>query len=391
MTKKNKIYGSSILVFALLSLLFVDRCTTINLSTASIFQTKDYQNFKTLMGRPGSVNYEIVPVKGYFPVLYDSIRNEFYVANNQGLTKFDSLGNILFSNEIEKEKWTSVHNFSNFTPFVFAEKGVYDFSGEQLKYSAFTRIQNADDALSPADFKGLIEANYKEAELVIYGQDLQVDTAKYAYPIYFNIEGNWQLLFAPQDEYRFSHQNSQYSGKDIIGQIDLENFPAKLGNQKLIVLKDQSSGRYSTPQRGEIMDDNNLKTYYSQILAEQKLNYKTADKIKLLSRKKEEYYSTGSFLDLPDWVSPSFTNTGYFQLKYRYENIYIKETVMKYFGESKIKNELFLYELPRNLRKKSRVAFLHYGLDLGGFDDPQTNEYNPFIKNAGLYIIKPKN
>lgn len=391
MTTKNKIRVGAILLFILLSLLFVDRCTTINLTTSTIFQPRSYKNFKSLSERPTSEHYEIVPVKAYFPILFDSIRSEFYVANNQGLTKYDSIGNILFSQEIEKEKFTSVHNFSNFTPFVFSQKGVYDFSGEQLKYSAFTNIQNADNSLTPSEFKVFIEKYYKEADFAIFDQDLEVEQAKYAFPMYFYIKGNWYLLFAPQDEFRFSHQNSNYSGKDIFGQIDLENFPAKLGNKKLLVLKDELARRYSSTQRGEVIDDGYLDKYTSQILAEKKFNYNTSDKIKLLSRTKKDYYSSGSILDLPHWVQPSFMNTGYFQLKYKNEKLYFKETVMKYFGESIIKDELFLYELPKTLRKKSRVAFLHYGLDLGGFDDSQTNIYHPIIKNGGLYIIKPKN
>ena len=127
---------------------FLDRCTTINITTADVFRPNSYQKFKELPQNPQSQNYEIVLAEGDFPVLYDSIRNEFYLKNHQGLSKYDASGNLLISNDLKNEKYTSIFDFSNFIPYVFAEKGVYDFSGKKMIFIPFSKVLNYDNELS---------------------------------------------------------------------------------------------------------------------------------------------------------------------------------------------------------------------------------------------------
>ena len=57
----------------------------------------------------------------------------------------------------------------------------------------------------------------------------------------------------------------------------------------------------------------------------------------------------------------------------------------------KCETETYLYESPLLSRSKAKVAFLHYGLDLGGSYDNNTGITTSDIKNNGLYIIRPKN
>lgn len=370
-------------------LLFIEKCSLINLSTADIFRPKAYQNFKGLQDTVQSGDYEIVPIAGDFPILFDSIKSEFYIANNRGLTKIDAQGNVLFSADLLKEKNTSVFDFANFSPYVFTENGVYDFSGNELKYEAFSKILNVENELSDGNFKTLFEKYYQEAELVLYGTDRNIDFNRDCLPMYFKIKNRWTLLFSQKGDHRFTHQLS-LDADDIIGQIDFENFPAKFSDKRLMVLKDHKNGIYSTQQVGIKIDDRYLETYFTQILKEQKLDYRTANKFELLSYKKESYYYTGSYWNLPKWVAPSFLNTAYFELVYYKEKLFFKEKVIKHFSNFKCKNELYLYEVPVNLRKKTKVAFIDYDLNIGGHVNDSTGVVDPIIKNAGLYMVRPR-
>jgi len=386
-----KKFAVIILIISLLFLLFLDRCTTINVTTADIFRPKSYQYFKELPQKPQSENFEIVPALGTFPILYNSSQNEFYIKHGQGLTKYDSAGNVIISNDLAKEKYTSMFDFANFVPYVFAEKGVYDYSGKRLVYSQFSKIINANNELNNQEFKSIFEDNYRKANLVIYDTDRNIEYGRECFPMYFQSDNQWILMFSQKGDYRFSHQGNSEIKTDTIGQIDFLGFPAKFSNQRLMVLKDFQNGIYSINQIGkERIDDQYLNTYYTQILKEKKLDYQTDDEIKLLSRKKEQYHEMGNPFSLPKWISPSFINTAFFRLTYQKEKLFLKAQAVKYSDNRTVQNDMYLYELPKNLRSKSKLSFLDYALDLGGYMDSTTGESDPIIKNSGLYLIKPK-
>ena len=381
-----------ILIVCITVLFFVDRCTTVNLTTADIFRPESYDHFKNLTQKPQSKSYEIIPAKGSFPVLYDSVNNVFYIRNGQGLTKYDAVGNVIISNDLSKEKYTSTFDFANFVPYVFAQNGIYDFSGKTLFYSKFSQVLNAENELSDQDFKSIFETNYRNADLVIYDTNRNVDSEKDCQPMYFKIKNEWILMFSQKGDYRFSHQGSNDVKNDTIGQIDFLGFPSKFADKRLMVLKDSKNAIFSIRQMGkEDITDDYLDTYYTQILKERKTDYSTNDNVKLLSRRKDDYYFTGNPFGLPDWVSPSFMNTGFFRLNYRGEHIYFKEKAVKMSSDSKVQNDFYIYELPQKYRAKSKLAFLHYSLDVGGYMNDSTQVVEPIIRNAGLYIIKPKN
>ena len=362
-------------------MLFIEKCSLVNLSTSDIFRPKSYEKFKGLLDTIHSKSFEIVPIQGDFPILFDSIKNEFYLSNKNGITKIDASGNMVITAELLTEKQTSVFDFANFTPYVFSEKGVFDFSGDKLIYTPFSRIENFKNEINNADFKAVFEKYYDKAELVIYDTDRNIEIERACYPMYFKIKNEWILLFSQKGDYRFTN--------DTIGQRDFDKFPAKFNNKRLMVLKENENGIYSTKQVGEKVDEEYLKTYYGQILKERKFDYQTNNEIKIISHKKDSYYYTGGYFKFADWVCPSFLNTAYFQLTYNDENLFFKEKAVKYYSDTKCKKELYLYELPKKFRKKSKIAFLDYNLNLGSKLYPNGNII-PIIKNNGLYLIRPK-
>lgn len=388
--KRTKKIIFSAIIGGVCILFFVDRCTTINLTTSNIFRNKYYDNFKELSNNPQCKSYEIIPARGTFPILYDSIKNEFYLKNSQGLTKYDAFGNVLISNDLEKEKYTSAFDFANFIPYIFAENGVYDFSGKELVYSAFSKVFNSKNEIGNEDFKSIFEKYYDDAELVVYDTDRNIESDRECYPMYFKIKDQWILLFSQKGDDRFTHLNNGIMESDTIGQIDFKNNPAKFSNKRLIFLKDYKNKTYSSEKTREDINDQYLDTYFGQILKERKLDYKTNDLIKMLSYKKESYYSGGNFFNLPSWITPSFINKAYFKLSYHNENLFFRAKAIKYFNDSKFQNNLFLYELPQNLRKKTDVAFLDYNFNLDEYVNGHISSVDPKIINTGLYLIRKK-
>lgn len=366
-------------IFTVLVLVFIEKCSLINLSTSDVFRPNSYKTFKGLSNKVSSKKYEILKIEGDFPILFDSIKNEFYLSNKNGLTKIDAMGNVMFSENLLKEKYTSVFDFVNHTPYVFSEKGVYDFSGNELVFLPYSKIQNAENDISNSDFKTLFENYYQNADLVIFGNERN-NNLDYSDPIYFRINNQWILLFSQEGYFRFNN--------NTIGNKDLEMYPAKLNNNKLIVLKDNEYTTYSTKQLSDKIDDEYLNTYHDK-LKEQKLDYQSNNKIKMLSYKKEAYHFTGSYLSLPDWVFPTYLNAAYFQLTYNGDNLYFKEKTIKFYSEPEPQNNLNLYQLPKKFRNKSEVSFIDFNLNLGGYMD-RYGSFVPENKNIGIYIVKPK-
>ncbi|GGX33552.1 hypothetical protein [Aquimarina muelleri] len=377
-----------LIIISLLFLVFFKKCTLINLN----FTTQTFKNPNKLTGKIQSKNYEIVPVEGNFPILFDSIKSEFYLKNYQGLTKIDAEGNILISEDLLTEDYTSVFNFENFIPYVFTKNGVYDFSGEKLIYTDFSIILNSyemSDEMSDDNFKSIFEAHYKNAELVIYESYHNFNYEKDVRPMYFKIDNEWVLLFSQILDDRFSDQIIT-DNREIIGRIDYENFSAKFGDKTLIVLKNSKTNTYSLPNHYRFKFDTEYLNDSYEILNEQKLNYQSNNEIKMVYHKKEGYLSQGRPWNIPDWFLPSFLMTGYFELNYENENLFFKETVVQHFSEINYQNNLYLYELPKKYRKKVKISFLDYNLNIGGTRNDSTGVVDPKIKSVGLYMIKPK-
>lgn len=361
----------------------------VNLSTSDFFRPKKYQNANSLLSTIQSENYEIISIEGDFPILFDSIKNEFYIKNKRGLTKINSQGDIILSENLLSEEYTSVYDFANFTPYVFSENIVYDFSGDRLIKSNLDKRLNTNNELTENEFKNTFEKMYQTAEIVIYETDRNIDYNRNCFPIYFKINDKWILLYSKKDDYQFTHSNTQEDYGNIIGQIDYKDFPAKFNHKRLIVLKDIKNGIYSTNLFGEKISDKILNTFFTTILNERKLDYQTNNKSEIISSKKEDYSSARSHWILSDLVFPSFLMTAYFQIDYNDETFFIKGKAIKYYGDQ-IKNGLYLYEIPKKFRKNIPIAFLHYDPGLGSSKIMSTGITTPNAKGVGLYIIKPK-
>lgn len=343
-----------LIVLVIAVVLFMDRCTPVDISTADIFRSNRVNTSPSFNGSMVYKEYEIVPIQGSLPVLFDSVNRVFYLRNGNGLTKIDSRGKVLLSDSLAQEKVTSVFHFNNFIPFVFTNKGVYDFSAEQVEYQDIAEVYNENNELSDKAFKTLFQQLYSNSEMVVYEHDNLLDNTE-RYPMYFYMNNQWTLLYSQEGEYRFSHLNYGNLEKTIIGQIDFESFPAKFNNRKLIVLKDEKRKIYTTRA---LSDDDYYDMYYTQILGERELNYKTDNSLDVVSYKKIDYHYTGGYYSLPKWVSPSFLVNAYYKLSYEGETLYFNSKTIKYNGDRTAKENIDFFQTPKIKGYEPKIAFL---------------------------------
>ena len=353
-----------LVVLVITIMLFMDRCTPFNISNSDIFRSNRVNTSQSFNGPMIYDGYEIVPVPGSLPILYDSINSVFYVRNGKGLTKIDSRGKVLISDSLTHEKITSTFNFNNYLPFVFTQKGVYDFSTDLVEYQDIAEVHNVSNDLSDAAFKTLFERLYANAEMVVYEHDNLCDRYEY-YPMYFYINDQWQVLYSQEGEYRFSHLNYGGLEKTIIGQIDFESFPAKLNNRKLIVLKDDKQKVYATGL--DLKDDTFFDTYYTMILQERELDYQSDNSLEIISYKKIDYHYTGGYWPWPKWIGPSFTVDAYYRLSYHGEDLYFNSRTYKYYDQRGATDNIIFFQTPKIKGNKAEIAFLlekHEGFKL---------------------------
>lgn len=336
--------------------LFLDRCTPVNITTSDVFRDERNNTSQSFSGPMIYDGYEIVPIQGGLPILYDTIDNIFYVQNGKGLIKIDSRGKILLSDSLAHEEITSALNMYNYLPFVFTSKGVYDFSTEQVTFQNIAKDHNKNNELSDATFKTLFEGLYADAEMVVYENDNLGDRVE-RYPMYFYINDQWEVLYAQAGEYRFSHLNYGDLEETIVGQIDFKNFPAKFNGRKLVVLKDYKQKVYTTGR--DPKDDDFFDTYYAVILRERELDYQTGNSLEITSYKKIDYHFTGSYFELPRWVNPSFSVNAYYKLSFYGEDFHFNSSSYKYRGYGgAVKDNINLFQAPKTNKDMPKIAFL---------------------------------
>ena len=379
MNSSNKYFFLSKIIFITI-VLFV----SISVITEQI-ALKKLENFKSLtspLERVHSKNYEITPIKGSLPILYDSIKNQFYLKNEKGLTKLDNQGNVMFFDDLSNEKsYISALDYNNFIPFVFTSKGVYDFSGKELVFMPFEEKINIKNELSNRNFKSIFEKKYNSADLVIYGNEIEDETAQFR--IYFRVDNKWILLLSQKGDYnQFRYPETFKKNANTTAQIDYSKFSSKFSNKKLIALKDNQRGLYSAKEK-----DRNLNNYSTVVLKESKLDYKTTKELKMVALKNKSYYG------LPAWMNHTFFKLAYFELNYNKEQLFFKGNTIIY---NELANEItnkdfYLFELPKDMRDKTKVAFLDVKNYTGIAVDPRTNYLEPKIENTGIFIIKPIN
>ncbi len=358
MIKKN----AKMILGCFLLLVFIQKCTTINITSASLFMKKEYESYNYLKEGINSENSQILKISDspYNSIAYDEIGNFFIIYGDERIRKINSFGEEEFS--VNKSDSIS---YANLGSYVFTESEVYDLTQKKVKGEEIKQVIDfTKKKLSIDGFFKLMQTYYNKASVVIYA-NVETFGAK-NYKVYLKIENDWLGIYISQNK---SHGINFYPSGEIV-----KRYPEKL--KKLIFLKNPVNNRYSTRSSG----NESFSSVPDRVVLtmENKLEYPKYGAIKTSFYQKENTYGTIAYTSIP----MSFIGTSYLRLKIDKEVFKFKEKGIKSIGFiSKAKHYLSYYVLSKAYTEKSEVSFLKLFYP--------TNSYESGSK--GLYIIKPNN
>ena len=312
----------------LMALLFVDQCTSVNLSNA-LFLKREFSEFKYLKDSVASKNYEIVRVSenGYLTLTYDLINNFFLLNDRDGIKKVDVNGHVKM---YVKERNVDLPYR---TPYAFSDSLVFDFTKKEMNPEPFSEIIFPEKK-SAEEWIVWFESYYNQASVVIYGDQL-VDQDHDFYPIYMKIGGKWVLMYL--HGYFYFH-------KDGNNQNTFESYASK-GSQ-LILLKDVEKKVRSGWITCQDCDNGQV---------EKSFEY-SPHKINTLAFQKDFVYETIVYTPIPIVIA----GTAYYSLEKDGEFINFKENALKpIFSNSQ--SYLYYFSVPTKFEPQCEVSFLKLG------------------------------
>jgi len=325
MKKRKMIFlGIAILV----ALLFVDQCTSVNLSSA-LMMKREFKEYKYLKDGVASENYEIarVSVNPYLTLTYDMDNNFFLLDDIDGIKKIDAKGN--------EKMYVQQRNVDLpfRTPYAFNDNLVFDFTKETMEPMPFQEIVFPEERTED-EWLILFESYYNKSSVVVYGDEL-VDQEHDFDPIYMKIGENWILMYL---------HSFFYFQKDEIDRNTFDQYAQKC--HELILLKDMEkkvhSGWITRQDYGKEQVENHF-SYSSQA-------------IKTLAFQKDFIYETIVYTPIPIVIA----GTGYYRLMKGGESLRFKENGLKNVF-AKTNSYLYHFLVPTKFEEKCEVSFLKLG------------------------------
>jgi hypothetical protein len=352
-----KVFSICIFCLFLFVLLFLDKCTSRNIST--MFNSTEFYKYPELVENPVSASYQIRRISPsiYGQLSYEPVHQFFMVTTADTILKLDAQGKELYHLK------TRNINVERYTPYVMDSTGIYDFSEKNLRHQAIKEVINADQKLNPEVWQNRFDELYKAAEVVVYGTNSFY--GDFFYPIYFKVKQDWLVLIMLQHDER-------WDDFDQVSGVTFKGYPAKYS--ALYLLKDQENGLYSNL---EGTTDSYLKTYYTVKIKESSLKYTASQGPQITSFKKDGVESYAAYISLPVTWS---IKAGY-EWNVGQEKIYFKGDAIQDVGFSKpIETFLRTFRVPEKFSKQTSLTFLRYSFPSNG----------PQSLNNGLYILSKK-
>ncbi len=351
------------LLWGFLLLVFIQKCTTINIMSNSLFKKKEYDSYPALKEGVYSEKSEILKISesSYNSISYDEKGNYFILNSGNDIIKINNLGEIVFN--IER---TDNISFSDLGSYIFTEEAVYDLTKKEVKQTILKKVIKASgNQLELAGFLNIIEDYYHKASIVIYA-----NTETYGaknYKVYFKIDNDWFGIYISKKE--ADNNGIKFYSKGKI----LTKYPEKY--TKLILLKNPENNKYATWSSGD--EQFSGTPDFVDVSKENKLIYPKYEGIKSHFYQKQNTHGTIVYTNIP----VSFMGTIYLELKIKNEVFKFKEQGIKYVGSFlNPVHYVSYYVLPKIYTDKNSVSFLKVFYPSNAFD----------ADNKGLYVIKPK-
>ncbi len=332
MKKKYMLY----LFGLLLVLLYLDRCTTVNIFPTS-YMMMNKASYKYLKDTPASEHYELFRVSKavYSGLTYDTENNFFLLDEVDGYKKISADGKVeLF---LQAQLYVPYLNH-----FGFTDSLVYDFSAKKVVPIPMKEI---DSRNTLTEWEDDFEQYYYKADYVFYGEKIDrfddVSTRESYYPIFLRIDEEWMLLKTPE--------NISINDLKRIG------FTPKVGLQ-MIFLKDQTKHVYSnwnTSHQREKRILNGKEWEIGQKEAPFMSEVYKPFKIRTIGTKKEYDNGWTYYIHIPSYIT-----TGYYSIKKENEVILFKEAGTQNMTGSN--SYLYFFTVPKRYEAQCSVSFMKY-------------------------------
>ena len=318
-------------------LIVLDRCTTVKISSASIFEKEEFKTYPFLSDGVTSDSYEIKQLvkeeESYHEITYDTLNNYFIVDAIVKTQKISAEGKVL--NNIKsiypKSDTASIYSFPNYlynpnkSHFLIGntrDSLVYDFSKNKIE-ETLTKIISTSHIKTQEEWLAFYTPYYNMADVVIYRE--KFENSEDVQPIYLRVDNKWILIL--------------FSGDCNLTLT--EKYP-----KELIYLKDYNREVYS-----ELHYSFEQTPWESTDTPEKGIEKVFFRKDHVYSRLNLYYYE----------VFPQvFKGIGFYNLKKGEEVLKFKNWMLQsfYFTE---RTHLQYYTLPERFRNKSEVTFIeHY-------------------------------
>ena len=336
------------LVFVILALIIVDRCTIVNITSSPIFGKREFKDYPFLKDGVSSDNYEIKNIndKVYSDILYDTLNNYFLV-NRQKINAKGIIENIIEGYSHDLYSPIQSHYILGTT----IDSVVYDLSKSNNQEEFISKIITATLQNPLENWTPL----YNKADVVVYRRKFRGN--RDSYPIYLKIDGKWLVIMYSDDDYHTIK----------------ESFPEKY--KRLIILKDYKNKLYAI-SGGESYDE--LTQRRTGFVVDN--TFTASEKgIKNVFFSKENVYERFNPFGFFELMPTMFVGTGYFQLEKGEDVLKFKNKMLLHALSQKKYSELYHYSIPERFRKNSEVSFILF--------KPYSN-YTDY--RGGISIVKRK-
>ncbi len=340
------------LVFVILALIIVDRCTLVHITSSPIFKKREFKTYPFLSDGVTSDNYEIKNINNVVnsDISYDTLNNYFLVNEGREIKRISAKG--LIENTLEvfpHDLYFTIQ--SHYVLGTTRDSVIYDLSKSNIQEKFITKIITITPQNPLENWTSL----YNKADVVFYRRKFKGN--RDSYPIYLRIDGKWLVLMYSDDDY--------YTIK--------ETFPEKY--KRLVFLKDYKNKRYSINGEESFMQ---LNRGEDNIVVENTFNASEKG-IKNVFFSKENTYERFNPFGFIEFMPTMFVGTGYFQLEKDQDVLKFKNKMLLHALSQKKYSELYHFSIPERFKKNSEVSFILF--------KPYSN-YSDY--EGGISIVKRK-
>lgn len=338
---------------ALLVLVFLERCTTIDVTYPEMLRPPMLTEAPILKGAGGSEAFEVVWISDpYLSNVTYQPEGRFFITTGRQIRKFDQTGQQVFSFEHTGESQNPP-----FSHYILTPEGVYDLSRDIPVLEPIVQTVNGDEnrAFTQAGWEQTFAQGYADAEIVIHVNP----TLDYVRPASFlRINGDWVIAHT-------AHENVKITTDWELG-TTFEGFPQK--HNRTVLLKDVAEGHYSS--------DSDRVRDGSVGLAEDQLQYPAQGQLTMLGFDKARL-ETAAYIPIP----VSIRGPAYYKLRIGEDDLIFREMgVQHVISKGGFSSNLSWFTLPEPYAADIPVSFLEFrpgnNMDTMGSD--------------GLYVIRPR-